>query len=219
MAKRKFFSSTFAKYLDRWIKYLGKKYYRFGGFQLRRRVSLSFPKYKFKEFQQSGVGAITLLILFSLIAGSVILVKRNSFRPKVPSGVPILSFTVDPAATGPGQNFDLVLKVNPNQAEFHAFELYLSYDPLKADFQEGVNLSANIASSYPLIISTIDPSTKIISVVGTRLRDPFIGNEDVEIARIKMKRMSGTSGGLPFSWGENTKLGDKLTLEKSNSNF
>ena len=174
---------------------------------------------KRNRFLNSGVGAIALLILFSLIAGSVILVKRNSTKPKALYGVPILSFSLDSAAVGPGQNFDLILKVNPNQAEFHAFELYISYDALKVDFQEAANLSANIVSSYPLIVSSIDPSTKIISVVGTRLVDPFRGEAEVEIARIKMKRKSESLGSLSFSWGENTKLGDKLKIEKLNSNF
>lgn len=131
---------------------------------------------------------------------------------------PTLSFVKEPQTVKSDQNFDLVLKVNPNDAEFHAFELYVSYDPLKVDFQEGVNLSDNIVSPYPLIISSIDPSTKTVSVVGTRISGPFTGDTDVEIARIKMKRKAAPSESLSFSWGENTKLGDKLRIEKINGN-
>ncbi|OGK25251.1 hypothetical protein A3D76_05430 [Candidatus Roizmanbacteria bacterium RIFCSPHIGHO2_02_FULL_37_9b] len=172
---------------------------------------------KRKFFYQSGVGAVVLLIIISLIAGSVLLLKNKSSKPQALPGTPILSFSTDPISVGSDENFDLVLKVNPNGAEFHAFELYAKYDLAKVDFQSQDDLSQNIASAYPLIISAIDTGNQTISVVGTRLGSAFTGSEDQEIARVKMKNISGSGAGLLFSWSEDTKLGDKIAFQKLNS--
>jgi|SRR3989344_1247399 len=187
---------------------------------------------KRKLFNQSGVGAIVLLIILSLIAGSVVLLKKNSSKPTVitptlipsqevvnNSNEPILSFSTDPLSVEPGQSFDLILKLNPMGKEFHAFEFYAGYDPAEADFQDEANLSANISSSYQLIISAVDTVNPRISVVGTKLGSSFSGSEDVEIARVKMKKKPEAQGNLTFSWLEDTKLGNKLTLQKLNANF
>ena len=173
---------------------------------------------KRKFFSHTRGSAGIVLIILSLIFGSAVLIQRSQVKHKATPGVPALYFAREPQTARSDQNFDLVLKVNPNGAEFHAFELYIRYDPLKVDFQEEVNLSDNIVSPYPLIISSIDPSTKTVSVVGTRTSGPFTGDTDVEIARVKMKHKPDASGSLTFSWEENTKLGDKLTIEKINGN-
>ena len=185
---------------------------------------------KSRFINQSGVGAIVLLILLSLIAGSVVIFKKKNPAPattpsNVPSsevsapGTPVLSFTSDPASPGPNENFDLILKANPDGTEFHAFEFYVSYDPEKVDFQIQEDLSQNISSAYPLIISAVDSNSQKISIVGTRTGSPFAGSEALEIARVKMKSKSGSGGGLVFSWGEGTKLGNKIPFQKLDFNL
>lgn len=174
---------------------------------------------KSKIINQSGVGAVFLLILLSIVAGSVVFLKKNSARPKATPGVPILLFSEVPAHVGSGQDFDLILKVNPNGAEFHAFELYSRYDPLNVEFQDSVNLSANITSPYSLIVSSIDTVDPTISIIGTQTGNPFAGNEDIEIARVKMKKKTDIKGDINFSWGEGTKLGNNLQIEKLNKQF
>src|SRR3989344_2540504 len=143
---------------------------------------------KRKLFNQSGVGAVALLIILALIAGSVAMVKKNSpKRSRSPSTnpsevaagkEPILSFVTDPATVAPGEKFDLIIKVNPKDTNFHAFELYTKYDPSNLDFQIQDNLAKNISSAYPLIINTVDTNTQIISIIGTRTGSSFSGSEE-----------------------------------------
>ena len=176
-------------------------------------------KLKRKFFSEAGARAVVLLILLAIVAGSVVFLKKNSARPKATPGVPLLLFSTAPDQVGSGQDFDLILKVNPNGAEFHAFELYSSFDPLKVEFQDSVNLSANISSPYTLIVSSIDILNPTISIIGTQTGNPFTGNEDVEIARVKMKKKPDSKDRLIFSWDENTKLGNKLPIQKLNVTF
>ena len=159
------------------------------------------------------------LLVVSLLVGSVFLFKKNDQTAKLTSRVPTLSFSVEPQSVRPEQNFDLVLRVNPNSASFYAFELYTVYDPTKVEFQNTVDLSRNIKSSYPLIRSIIDRSNNTITVVGTRLGNPFSGSGEIEIARVKMRVKKRAKGDMIFSWSSNSKLGSNIATEKLNSTF
>src|SRR3989338_3122634 len=89
--------------------------------------------------------SVILLIIFSLLVVSVFFFKNISSLSKAASGVPSLSYAIVPESVQAGQNFDLILQVNPNNATFNAFELYISYDPTKVEFQNTAELSQNIS--------------------------------------------------------------------------
>ena len=183
-----------------------------------------------KFFNNSGEGVIVLLILLSLVAGTVVLIKKNIPKPEVAipavtqqevtvSNMPVLSFAADPVPAGSGDTFDLILKVNPNGVDFHAFELYVGYDPAKVDFQDSAKPAANISSSYPLITSAVDSENTIISIIGTRTGSSFSGSKETELARVKMKKKADVADEIAFFWGETTKLGNRLPLQKLNRIF
>ena len=166
-----------------------------------------------RSFPISGSGLVAALIIISTLAGSVFFLQKNIRRSYTPvEGVPTLLFANEPEKVRKNSDFDLILKINPNTAAFYAFELYVKYDPAEVGFQNTGNPSANIVSSYPLIISSINEVSQTISVVGTRLGSSFTGREEVEISRDRMRR-SGSSGKAEFIWGDGTKLGDDIQIQ------
>src|SRR3989338_1831110 len=132
------------------------------------------------RFKFSG---ITLLLIFSLIAGAVLLYRKIGIKPKATAGVPKLTYSIEPVSVNANQNFDLVLKINPNNSSFYAFELYTSYDPGKVDFQNTADLSQNIVSNYLLTNRSVDPAANLITIIGTKTGTAFTGSTDQEIAR------------------------------------
>src|SRR3990167_1095987 len=170
-------------------------------------------------FSDSKTKSVVLLLLLSLLVGSILLYYKVGVRPKAAPGVPSLNFSIEPGLVNSAENFDLVLKVNPNNASFYAFELYAGFDPSKVEFQDNVNLAQNITSSYPLITKSVDTNSNIITLIGTRTGSSFSGTVNQEIARVKMKVKSGVSGDMIFSWANNTKLGSNLPIEKVNGTF
>src|SRR3990172_11939832 len=90
------------------------------------------------------------LLLLTLILGGLFLYRKIGIKLKATAGVPRLTYSIEPATVNANQNFDLVLKINPNNSSFYAFELYTSYDPSKVDFQNTADLAQNITSNYLL---------------------------------------------------------------------
>lgn|SRR3989344_37898 len=162
---------------------------------------------------------LLLLILLSLLLGSILLTRKIGIRPRAVAGVPSLSFVLEPGTVNSGDNFDLVLKVNPNNASFYAFELYAGFDPGKVEFQDNTNLSQNITSPYLLANAAVDNANNIVTVLGTRTGSPFSGSVDQEIARVKVRVKAGASGDMNFSWSTNTKLGSNIQTDKVNGTF
>ena len=168
------------------------------------------------KFKFSGT---LLLLLLTLLAGALFLYRKIGIKPKAAPGVPILSYAVDPTPLASGQNFDLILKVNPNGASFYAFELYTSFDSTKVEFQNAADPAQNISSSYLLVKSEVDSVNNLITIVGTRTGSPFSGSSDLPIARVKMRVKAGVSGDVVFNWGNNTKLGSNIAIEKVDGTF
>src|SRR3989344_5584460 len=163
--------------------------------------------------------AIIVVILLTLLAGSIFFLREMGKRSKAAPGVPTLSYSTNPATLQPGQNFDLILNVNPNGASLFAFELYTAFDPLKVEFQNMTNLPQNITSQYLLVSSLVDSTNNMITITGTRTGSAFSGNANLEIARVKMKVKSGASGAINFNWNSNTKLGSDIAKELLNATF
>src|SRR3989344_492100 len=156
--------------------------------------------------------AIIIVVLVTLLAGSIFLLRQGR-RSKATPGVPTLFYSTEPGSLQSGQNFDLVLKINPNGATLYAFELYTIYDPQKVDFQNTTILAQNISSQFILINSTVDTANNIISITGAKTGSAFPSSSNTEIARVKMKVKSGVLGDVGFSWGGNTKVGSNLNKE------
>ncbi|OGK27767.1 hypothetical protein A3C28_03895 [Candidatus Roizmanbacteria bacterium RIFCSPHIGHO2_02_FULL_39_9] len=170
---------------------------------------------------QSKYKAIALFAIFftALIAGTFILLTQFVFRPRATAGVPSLSFATEPTSAEAGQNFDLVLKVNPNGSSFYAFELYFNYDPTKVEFQNSTQLEQNITSGFLIGQSSVDTTNHKITLLGAKPSTPFSGTAEQEIARIKLKLKESAAGEYQFNWLENTKLGTNLNIEKINGVF
>src|SRR3990167_2418262 len=170
-------------------------------------------------FSDSKTKSVVLLLLLSLLVGSILLYYKVGVRPKAAPGVPNLNFSIEPGLVNSAENFDLVLKVNPNNASFYAFELYAGFDPGKVEFQDNTNLSQNITSPYLLANAAVDNANNIVTVLGTRTGSPFSGSVDQEISRVKVRVKAGASGDMNFSWSTNTKLGSNIQTDKVNGTF
>ena len=186
------------------------------------------PVKKINSYQKKGSVAVIALVLFLLAGSAVVIVRKTGQKKVVPAptsapvvvpvevtGVPTLSFNTEPGEISAGQDFDLVLAVNPSGVEFHAFELYVTYDPAQVEPQTVVNPVADIISGFPLISANFDENRAMITVIGTRTGDAFAGSSKEEIARIKLKSKVASAAELDFSYTEASKLGNKLTPEKS----
>ncbi|OGK25517.1 hypothetical protein A3D76_06110 [Candidatus Roizmanbacteria bacterium RIFCSPHIGHO2_02_FULL_37_9b] len=162
---------------------------------------------------------LIVVALLSLLAGTIFFLREMRKRSRAAPGIPTLFYSVEPATVQSGQNFDLVLKVNPNGASFFAFELYTIYDPTLVEFQNNANLSQNITSSYILVKSSVDTTNNIINITGLRTGSAFTGSANLEIARVKMKVKSGVLGDINFFWDGNSKLGSNINKETLNGLF
>ena len=158
-------------------------------------------------------GYVIVLLMFSLLMEYAILFNHLNPNIKAASGTPSLSFSIAPGTVSPGQNFDLRLNVNPNNAIFNAFELYINYDPTVVEFQNTSNLSLNIGSAYPLIVASVDTTNNLISIVGTKSGAGFTGTTNIMLALVKMRVKSNASGTMNFYWNPNTNLGQRLTKD------
>lgn len=162
---------------------------------------------------------VILLIIFTILGGAFF-IRYTGTRIKAAPGVPSLFYAIEPDPIQAGQNFDLVLKVNPNGATFNAFELYTTFDPAKAEFQDMANLANNISSPYILINSSIDTTNNLITIIGTRTGDSFSGTADQEIARVRMRVLADATGDLNFIWdNNNTKVGNKINRDLTDGTF
>jgi len=170
-----------------------------------------------KFFYQTGSASLILFLVLSLVAASVVVVKKNSNKKSqinspAQSAVnsPTLSFSADPIAPSVNQDFNLLVYANPAGKDFHAFELYFTYNTQAVEALE-------VTSSYPLINSTIDPSTGTVTIIGTRTGSPFSGTENQEVARVRMTKKSDQA--LKLEWRQHTKLGNKIEFQTVNSDF
>jgi len=162
---------------------------------------------------------IIFTVIFSTLFAVYLILSQTGTRIKAAAGVPTLFYTISPASVRPGQNFDLILMVNPNGASFNAFELYTNYDPAKVDFQNTANLSANIISTYVLINSTVDQGNNIITIIGTKTGLPISGSANREIARVKMKVNNSAEGDMFFNWSGGTKIGSNISIDPISGTF
>ena len=162
---------------------------------------------------------IGMLLILAIVFGALLFLRNTGTRIKAAAGVPTLFYGINPTSVRPGQAFDLILRVNPNGASFNAFELYTIYDPTKVEFQDMNNLAANISSAYILINSNIDPTNNRITIIGAKTGSPFSGSANLEIARVKMRVISGAEGDMVFSWDGSTKVGNNISRDTQDGTF
>src|SRR3989344_3077184 len=172
-----------------------------------------------KLFSNPNYRKVVIILLIAFLAVSIVALRQIGLRLRAAPGIPTLSFSTNPSTLQEGQNFDLMLQVNPNNASFYAFELYANYDPNQVEFQNPTNLGQNITSSFILIKSEVDTSTNTITVVGTKTGSAFSGSTNMELARVKMRVISGASGSVDFNWSGITKLGSNINKELIDGSF
>ena len=153
-----------------------------------------------------------VFVILLIIASAVIVRESRQTKTQVAvPNIPSLSFALEPQTVKAGENIDLILQVDPNGVEFHAFELYFTFDPYQVELQNPDNAAQNISSEFPLIRSDVDSTAGKITMIGTRLGTPFIGSENLEIGRIRLKTKRNSLGVGTFQWDEQTKLGSNLS--------
>ncbi len=170
------------------------------------------------NFGQKGSAAL-LLIMALVLAGAGIVGYRQvnkTSQVKMTAGVPTLTFSVEPQINSKEQDFDLIINVNPNGAEFHAFELYFNFDRSQVEIQDQENPAQNITSSYSLIKSEIDTASGKVSLVGTRLGSAISGNQNTELARIRMNSIRSSLASGAFSWDQSSKIGKDIQKQLVN---
>lgn len=169
-----------------------------------------------KRNSLSGSVIIAPIIVVALIISGIFFLKPKSKSAPVvslpPAGTPLLSFALEPAEVAPASDFDLIVQVNPNGAEFHAFELYFNFDSGQVELRNSVDTKQNISSQHPLIRSDIDATGKV-TMIGTRLGDSFSGNANVEIGRVRLKSRNSTLGSSVFKWNSASKIGQNIPKE------
>lgn len=117
-------------------------------------------------------------------------------------------------------DLDVIIKVNPNNVPFNAFELYFTYPDDMVEFRNASDLATNITSAYSLITKTVDVASKTVSITGVRTGSTFTGTTPQEIARVTFKIKTSVDEGVAnFPWKNETKLGAGLTISKENGTF
>lgn len=149
---------------------------------------------------------ILAIIFFSILGGFFVLRKRF-IQPKAGGGLVTLSMQADPATINPGDNFDLIVKTNPQGSSFYAFEIYIAYNPDQIEPQSGY--PGNIKTSNTLIPNTsITTPSYTFPLVGIKPMTPFSGTTDQEIARIPLRVKSTATGPVIFTITNTSKIGD-----------
>lgn len=147
--------------------------------------------------------------------------QREKLRMAKVVNHPILSLGSHPKTLTPGQPFELLIQLDPQNNDIHAFDIVLHYDDAKIAFQNPNDLSANISSSYQLLkgennqLTHIDPVSKTIRIVGVNTRGAF--SSLVVIARIEVKLSDTAPVGFYqlFTWDAvETKLGDYIKIRE-----
>lgn len=160
---------------------------------------------------------LVLLVGFAVLGGSSALYQRF-VKPRA-DVAPLLTFEFDPASPSAAGDLDVIIKVNPNNTSFNAFELYFTYPDDKVEFRNTTDLAANIDSAYSLITKTVDVASKTVSITGVRTGSTFTGLVPQEIARVTMKVKPSITGTAAFAWKPETKLGAELTVSKMDGSF
>lgn len=149
---------------------------------------------------------ILAIIFFSILGGFFVL-KERILQPKAGGGPVTLSMQTDPATINPGDNFDLIVKTNPQGLSFYAFEIYIAYNPDQIEPQSGY--PGNIKTSNTLIPNTsITMPSYTFPLVGIKPMTPFSGTADQEIARIPLRVKPTATGSVTFTIANTSKIGD-----------
>lgn len=161
------------------------------------------------------VGFIIVVVIF------FVRYQRSKLRMAKLVNPPILSLGSNPATLIPGQPFELLIQLDPQNNDIHAFDIILHYDDSKIVFQNPVNLMENIISSYQLLrgandrLTHIDGVNKTIRIVGVNTKNAF--DSLVVIARVTVRVADTTPVGFYrlFTWdAAETNLGDYIKIRE-----
>ena len=167
---------------------------------------------------------IGFVIGITFIGGFIIYYSQLRIKSRASAGVPTLSFVTNPILSSATGNFDLILRVNPNNATFNAFEFQFIIDPSKVDFLNKTDINSNIIEISPNKLlrdqTKVDLVNNKIIIVGFRDGDTGItGWTDVDMVKVSMKLLPGAALPVLFTWDSATKIGANITTEKINASF
>ncbi len=159
------------------------------------------------------IGFIIVLVIFFVRYQRSKINMAQSVKP------PILSFGSSPVTFSPGQPFELLIQLDPQDNDIRSFDIVIQYDDRKIFFQNPEDISSYISSSYQLLKGTtttyIDTAHKTIRIVGVNTKGKFASL--VVIARIVgVVARDVPAGSYPlFMWDTSqTKLGDYVRVRE-----
>lgn len=165
-----------------------------------------------------------LVLIIGGIATGVYLIsqQRISLRSKAAQESPPVSafFALDRSLKQRGKEFQLIVKLNPNDSSFYGFDLYFTYDKdkveLTSNFLDDIGQAYDPAQGFFKRIEK-DKNADKIQIYGAKLGgEPLSGKDAIEIAKIRFKLRDNLLDGdkILFNWdSENTKIaGDKVAV-------
>lgn len=167
---------------------------------------------------------IILILIIGGIAVGIHLIsqQRIGLDSKATQESPPVSafFTLDQPLKQRGKEFQLIVKLNPNDSSFYGFDLYFTYDKekveLASNFLDDIGQAYDVEQGFFKRIEK-DKSADKIQIYGAKLGgEPLSGKDDIEIAKIRFKVRDHLIDGdkILFNWdGANTKIaGDKAVV-------
>lgn len=161
---------------------------------------------------------VFFIVFIAVMSYFFIRSQRSKFTSRLAVGTPVLSFGTNPASPKAGENFELLIQVDPKNNDFHAFDLVISYDDTLVEPQNLADLTENITSSQEILkdtnpnLTNIDPAAKTIRIVGARLKEPFSSLSVIARVTVRVKPTVPAGSYEIFKWDEKTKLGDYVKI-------
>ncbi|MBM3283462.1 hypothetical protein FJY90_04365 [Candidatus Gottesmanbacteria bacterium] len=147
------------------------------------------------------------VFLFASVFLALVAAGMRYVRPKAAGGPISLSFTSLPEQLRSGGDFDLIVRANPGDLPFNAFELHFTFDDTKAELRNLSDPGSNIERMFSSDLSLTQKieGNKIV-ISGAKTGDAFSGNQNIDLVKVKMKLKADAVGTVKFVWDAATQL-------------
>ncbi|MBM3239750.1 T9SS type A sorting domain-containing protein [Candidatus Poribacteria bacterium] len=125
-----------------------------------------------------------------------------------PSGIPILSFDIEPKDK---IEFNLIINVNPNGNEFNTLQLSFNYSN-NVSLLDMQNIKNNILTGNYDLMTPFPPETNKLKFLVGYINNKFTGDKVYEIARVKMRRTDNGINSITFNWLNNGEIETALSM-------
>lgn len=167
--------------------------------------------------KDSKILAVVIFLLLSVFAG-VMALSQRFIKPQAAPGEPILTFTVENnQQLHPGDNFNLLVHVDPNGTSYNAYSLQFSFDPAVIGLQNPSDVASNIEELYPNPIVSKQLNGNTLIIEGGSINSSI--STAMDLFRITMRVNPSTTATVAnIPWSDETQVMN-FTLEKHNGSF